>query len=78
MRGKGAVFLRGTRVGNPIEVVVVEAVNTTPSGRKSFKKIKETKMNQSPGLVASLAHFICLKRVKFGYEYHSHLFYQVR
>lgn len=40
------------RVGSPIEVVEVEAVNT-PSGSKSFK---ETEVNQNPGLEAGLAH----------------------
>lgn len=46
------------RVGSPIEVVEVEAVNT-PSGRKSFR---ETEMNQNPGLEAGVAHFVCLKQ----------------
>lgn len=62
------------RVGSPIEVVEVEAVNT-PSGSKSFK---ETEMNQNPGLEAGVAHFVCLEHIKFSYKYHSHLFYQVR
>lgn len=76
--GWGQVFERdcSVEVGNPIKVVELEAVNTTSEG-KSFKKTKGIKINQSPGLVAGLAQFICLKHVKFSHKYHSHLFYQV-
>lgn len=45
-------------MGNTFEVVELEAVNTIPLRRKSFKETKGIKVSLSPGLVAGLAQLV--------------------